>query len=421
MRKLIIILIFSIGFQSYSQEATLAEVDAQTYKLFIAEQWKDLIVYGKENVQDFYYYNVRMGVAYFNEREYHSAEKHFKKAISQENTEYAREYLFWTYINLGESFLAEQVYDQLSNETKMNIDYKKTAIESVYLELGLKSPDTDEAENTYYGNLVLRHRLGKNIHVLHSINSFFQSQSNQDYNSFQYHLVGTYYKEATAMSLGTIFTKSEFNFASNQLVEDDLGNVTVDYNSNNNSTIFSIYANYNRRFNRFRVNANFNLVNQNSTIKENTKIFSEFDGSLISDTNNTIKASENVYIPSAGFLYTPEFTGDVVTIGADVFFAIGESETNVIFKPYLNFFISNKFWINTNYIQVPDQLFTDFSSEILYNTPDLSVNRFVSTFNYAFSPKVITKLTYTYENYDFDLANLSYNINSIFLGLQYKF
>ena len=422
MRKLIIILIFSIGFQSYAQEATIAEVDAQTFKLFTAEQWKDLIAYGEENVQDFYYYNVRMGVAYFYEREYHSAEKYLKKAIAQESTEYAKEYLFWAYYNLGESFLTEQVYDQLSVETKRNIDYKKTAIESIYLEVGVKSPNIDDVENTYYGNIVLKHRLGKNIRILHSANIFLQDPSTQDFNSFQYHLSGTYFLNTSAISLGGIYNYSEFTFVSNEEITGDFGNQLIVNNEGSNiGDTYSIYANYSRRFNRLRVNANFNYTTQNSKRKTSTKLYLKEDNSLISEEFNNANVTETVYIPTIGLMYSPEFTKDRISIGADFFLPITETETNFIFKPYLNVFILDQLWLNTSYLQVKNHLFADYSSEILYNTPDLSVNRFVSTISYAFSKKLITKLTYTFENYDFDKANLAYDINSIFLGVQYKF
>jgi len=422
MRKLIIILVISIGFQSYSQKATVLEVDAQTYKLFTTEQWKELIAYGEDNVQDFYYYNIRMGVAYFNEREYYSAEKYLKKAIAQGNTDYAKDYLFWTYYNLGETFLAEQTYHQLTNESKKNIDFQKKGIESTYLELGIKSPNSTEVENTYYGNLVLKHSLGEHIKILHSLNVFLQNPSTQNFNSFQYHISGAYFSKMSSVSLGGIYNKSEFNFITNENTTGDFGNqLIINSEGTDDGNTFSFYANYNKRLNRVRINANFNYVNQNSTNKTVTKMFLMEDHSLLSKESSRSTITETVYIPSVGIMYTPKFTKDRIAIGADLFFPITETKTNTVFKPYLNIFVLDQLWINTSYLQVKDYLFADYSSEILYNTPNLSVNRFVSTINYAFSRKFIYKLTYTFENYDFNNTALTYNINSIFLGMLYKF
>ena len=422
MRKIIFITILAISFHSFSQDNSGKNIEKKTLEYFNAEQWKELINFGEENTQDYYFFNIRMGVAYFSERQYHSAEKYFKKAIKQQATEYAKEYLFWTYFNLGEIVLAEQVYDGLATETKRNIDYRKTAIESIYLEGGVKSPNTNEIENTYYGNIVLKHRLGKNIKVLHSVNLFLQNDGTQDFNSFQYHLSGTYYLETSAFSLGGIYSKSEFTYADSEEITGDFGNLLIQNSeSASDGNTYSIYANYSRRFNRLRVNANFNYLTQNSTNKNFTKLYLKDDGSLISEDFNNYKTTETVYIPSIGAMYTPAFTKDRLSVGADIFIAITENDTNLIFKPYLNIFVTDQLWINTHYLQVKDHLFADYSSEILYNTPDLSVNRFVSTINYAFSKSIITKLTYTFENYDFTSVDLNYNINSIFLGIQYKF
>jgi len=404
MQRIIIFVLLISSMSVFSQEKSIKEVDAATLEYFNNQQWDELIAYG-ENVEiDYYYFDVRMGVAYFNTRQYHSAEKHFKKAIAKNDGDYAKEYLFWTYYNLGENILAEQVFDQLSETGKQHVDYKKTAVEFVYVEGGVKVANEASIENTLYGNVMLKHRLGDNIRVLHSINSLSQSQSFQDYNSFQYHIFASYYFNTSSAGIGVVFSKSDFT----QLLSSNTGSSEQSLSSNTNS----LYLHYLKRMNRLKLNASLNYVNQSGTDK-------------ITNTNpsSTSKSdfSESVVIPSVGLSYSPAFLKDRVSLGAEVFIPIGDNETNVIVKPYLNLFILDKLWVNTSYLQVKDQLFVDYSSEIFYNTPDLSVNRFVATVNYAFTPKIITKLTYTGEQYDYESLNFNYNINSVFLGIQFKF
>jgi hypothetical protein len=388
----------------FSQEVSTKEVDETTLKYYNNQQWNELISYGENIEIDYYYFDVRIGVAYFNERQYHSAEAHFKKAIAKNDGDFAKKYLFWTYYNLGENILAERVFDELSEEGKQQVNYKKTAIEFVYVEGGAKMPSVANIENTLYGNVMLKHRLGDNIRVLHSINSLSQSQSFQDYNSFQYHIFGSYYFNASTVGLGAIFSTSDFS----QIVIDDAGDYTENITSNTNS----FYLFYAKRFNRLKLNASFNYVNQNAT--------SEVKNSNPPSTVKT-DVSESAAIPSVGLSYTPAFLKDRVSLGAEVFIPIGENQTSVIVKPYLNIFILDRLWINTSYLQVPDQLFVDYSSEIYYNTPDLAVNRFVATMNFVIIPKITAKFTYTNESYDFISQDFNYNINSLFLGIQFKF
>ncbi len=404
MQRIIIFILLISSISVFSQEVSTREVDEATLNYYDNGQWEELVSYGEKVQKDYYYFNVRMGVAYFNLRQYHSAEVFFKKAISKNDNDFAKEYLFWTYYNLGENVLAERVFDGLSETAKQNIDYKKTAVEFVYVEGGVKRPNVSNIENTLYGNVMLKHRIGDNIRVLHSINSLSQNQASQDYNSFQYHIFGSYYFDTSSVGLGAIFSTSDFS----QLVFDDTGDYAEDISSNTNS----FYLFYGKRFNRLKLNASFNYVNQNAT----SEITTENPPSVVKTD-----VSESVVIPSVGLSYTPAFLKDRISLGAEVFIPITENQTNIIVKPYLNVFILDKLWLNTSYLQVQDHLFVDYSSEILYNTPDLSVKRFVATANYVITPKVITKLTYTNENYDFDSLNFNYDINSIFLGIQFKF
>jgi len=404
MQRIIVFMLLMSSISIFSQEVSTKEVDETTLKYYNNQQWNELISYGENIEIDYYYFDVRIGVAYFNERQYHSAEAHFKKAIAKNDADFAKEYLFWTYYNLGENILAERVFNQLSEEGKQQVDYQKTAIEFMYVEGGAKMPSVANIENTLYGNVMLKHRLGDNIRVLHSINSLSQSQSFQDYNSFQYHIFGSYYFNASTVGLGAIFSTSDFS----QIVIDDADDYTENITSNTNS----FYLFYAKRFNRLKLNASFNYVNQNAT--------SEVKNSNPPSTVKT-DVSESAAIPSVGLSYTPAFLKDRVSLGAEVFIPIGENKTSVIVKPYLNIFILGRLWINTSYLQVPDQLFVDYSSEGYYNTPDLAVNRFVATMNFVIIPKITAKFTYTNESYDFISQDFNYNINSLFLGIQFKF
>lgn len=409
MQRIIVLMLLVSSVSVFSQEEIATkEIDETTLNYYNNGQWEELISYGEKVKKDYYYFNIRMGVAYFNLRQYYTAEEFFKKAISKNDSDFAKEYLFWTYYNLGENVLAERVFDELSETAKQNIAYKKTAVEFVYVEGGVKMPNVAGIENTLYGNVMLKHRIGDNIRVLHSINSLSQSQSFQDYNSFQYHIFGSYYFDTSTVGLGALFSTSDFS----QIVIADTDDYTEKISSNTNS----FYLFYAKRFNRLKLNASFNYVNQNAT----SEIITGNPPSIIKTD-----VSGSVSIPSIGLSYTPAFLKDRVSLGAEVFVPIVNTrvgtETYVIVKPYLNVFILDKLWLNTSYLQVQDHLFVDYSSEIFYNTPDLSVKRFVATANYVITPKIIGKLTYTNENYDFESLNFNYDINSIFLGIQFKF
>ncbi|MFK5880215.1 MAG: hypothetical protein QM478_12065 [Flavobacteriaceae bacterium] len=404
MQRIIIFMLLISSLNVFSQEKSMKEVDAITLDYYDNQQWEELIDYGENKEVDYYYFNVRMGIAYFNTRQYHSAEKYFLRATTKNDGDFAKEYLFWTYFNLGENILAEKVYDELSEPVKKQIDYKKTAVEYVYVEGGIKTSNVTNIENTFYGNVMLKHRLGDNIRVLHSINLLSQNQSFQDYNSFQYHIFVLYYFKTSSIGVGGIFSKSDFNQVSTS--DFDQPGEFLSLNTN------SFYAFYSKRINRLKLNTSINYVSQKGTNKI---------GSLNSPMTSNSDVSESVIIPSIGLNYTPSFLRDRISLGAEVFIPITDIETYVVVKPYINLFILDSFWVNMSYLQVHDHLFVDYSSEILFNTPDQSVNRFVTTANYTITKKIVAKLTYTNENYDYESLNFNYYINSLFLGIQFKF
>ena len=65
------------------QPLSLISVDAQTYSLWQKKDWNGLIAAGKKALKadiDFYYLRVRMGIAYYEKKNYHMALLHFEKA-----------------------------------------------------------------------------------------------------------------------------------------------------------------------------------------------------------------------------------------------------------------------------------------------------------------------------------------------------
>jgi len=84
-------------------------------------------------------------------------------------------------------------------------------------------------------------------------------------------------------------------------------------------------------------------------------------------------------------------------------------------------YFSSKTWFWADYLTVGNYLFADKTSGILFDTPFIATNRFTGTLSSLIAPKVVAKLTITSENLDDSLNNISYNFNSVFLGIQYKF
>jgi len=425
MRIIIISILFiSFGIKTYSQELSYKTVDSTSFYLYDNKKWEELIVFGKNIELDYYYFNIRMGVAYFNYKKYHAAEKYLKKAIANNKTDFANEFLYETYIKLGEKILAEQVYNQLSDETKKRLNYQKKLFEFAYLELGLKKPSDPFIGKTTFGNLALKHRLGNDIRVFHSFNTYGQRQPELEYGSIQYHVLGSYFFNTSALSVGTLLASSHNDEKKLDSVQTPDGVGLNEILNTISTTTNSIYLNYSKRLNRLKINANINYVSQkdsyNNSITRNPPPGAPPGARPFTESKDSVYNS-NSLIPSFATSYTPNILKDRVSLGAELFVAFTGNNSYFIVKPYLNLYFSDRLWLNTSYLEVKDHLFSDYSSEVLYNISGLSIKRFSGTLNYIFSEKITSKISFTKERYNISSPRPGFNVNSIFLGIQYKF
>jgi len=432
MRGLIFAISLVIGINSFAQEQSFKVVDANMYELYTKESWKELVEMGEENPFDYYYFNVRMGIAKFNLKRYFEAEKYLNKALKNNETDFAKKYLFWSYLNMGEEVIAEQIYNQLSETAKGEIEYTTTFIESIYVEGGLKKPSTNKVGKTVYGIVALEHRLGNKIRMNHSYNLFSQNRTGSELDNKQYNFFGAYSFNTSSIGAGATIAKSNLNESYPDSIETPVGD-TILGNTEDliSSSTQSFYLNYSYRLNRFKINTNLHFVTQSTSFSyehsipgppgpppppgfpppPRETITTEVDSSI----------SRTAIIPSVGLYYTPKIFGDRVTIGADAFAAMTNDKTYFIIKPTLNVSITDRLWVNASYFQTKEHLFADYSTGILYNNLYLSVNRFASTVSFLINPKLTTNLTFTSEKFDDSFENINYTTNSIFLGIHYKF
>jgi hypothetical protein len=100
MILVIVLILFSFFFSFADKVLDFATVDRESYQLYEARQWGELTVYGENAIlAGFDYYNLRMriGISYYQLREYLHAIAHFRKALEfNDHDETATEYLYYS-------------------------------------------------------------------------------------------------------------------------------------------------------------------------------------------------------------------------------------------------------------------------------------------------------------------------------------
>jgi tetratricopeptide (TPR) repeat protein len=145
----ILVFLFMICIIKSKAQDTLnsATVEQKSYQLYLDKQWPELISYGKKAMNkgfDYFYLRLRVGIAYFERKNYSAAEGHFKKALQfNSGDELALEYLYYCYIYNGRydeaRLLSREFSAFLAEKTGTG---KQSSIGFIMLEGGTKKSDS---------------------------------------------------------------------------------------------------------------------------------------------------------------------------------------------------------------------------------------------------------------------------------------
>lgn len=111
-------------------QLNLASVDRLTYQYYNEQKWEELIKLGETALDediDFYYLQYRMGVAYYSEKKYRKAIPFFENIIKI--TPYdtvAKEYLYYSYLFGARTADATKTLYTLDNKHKLKVEFHKT-------------------------------------------------------------------------------------------------------------------------------------------------------------------------------------------------------------------------------------------------------------------------------------------------------
>jgi tetratricopeptide (TPR) repeat protein len=138
------LLFFCLSFKA-QETLNMADVEQKTYQLYLDQNWKELIKAGNDAITqgiDYFYLRMRIGIAYYEKKNYCGAEEHFKKALTYNTDDaLAQEYLYYCYVFMGRPEQARWYSKSVSDETYQKIG-KRSPIGSVMVEAGTKIADS---------------------------------------------------------------------------------------------------------------------------------------------------------------------------------------------------------------------------------------------------------------------------------------
>jgi len=132
---LIFCLLFVFNVNAQKGALTFKEVDSTSYALFLKQDWKTLINYGKNAKNkdvNFYYLKVRMGIAYFKEGKMLTAMKYLEEAYALNQYDVVvQDYLYWAYRYTGMFLESDVFYDKMDEELKADLNHKLRIVSAI--------------------------------------------------------------------------------------------------------------------------------------------------------------------------------------------------------------------------------------------------------------------------------------------------
>ena len=193
-RVIIFVLFFSLAKNIFAQDSLNSKtVEDSTYRLYQSKNWRGLISLGNkalDNGFDYYYLRLRIGISYYEQKNYREAQKQFWKAYLFNSTDdVLMEYLYYCYIFNMQYDEARKLSKKFSSTLVEKLKTNKSPwIDYLFLESGIKTTDKPDLSDAYYGQFGFGHRVGKNISFFHAITLFDQNSQSSDLNQKQYYL-----------------------------------------------------------------------------------------------------------------------------------------------------------------------------------------------------------------------------------------
>lgn len=183
-RSVILSILILTCLNVFSQaQVTFRYADSVTYGLYTDRNWSKLIIGGKEAIDDghdFFYMRMRLGIAYYELKNYAMSAFHFKKALEFNDSDpLAVEYLFYSYYLSGRTLQAWASLPETDSHNRERI-FKESGIKknSLAFETFYCNPGTDyilSNADYYFSNTeagsqtVTRFFLNNSIYASHLI------------------------------------------------------------------------------------------------------------------------------------------------------------------------------------------------------------------------------------------------------------
>lgn len=388
-------------------------VEQTSFQLYNDKKWPELINYGKEAEKkgfSYFYLQIRIGIAYYEQKNYALAEGHFKKALQyNSDDELTLEYLYYCYIYMGRNEEARRLSKTFKVALLDKIGIKdQSHLGFVMIEGGTKITDKknyfDENFKTYsnffnpavYMQVGLNHYIKNRFSLFHAATLFNQTTFINKIAQKQY------------------FIKASIPIKSNWSISP-----SVHYVHTKTITEIKTLPNQSPGGSPLRprtiVNTNkSNYLIGSITLQKTIRKYVFGVGTTVSNMNNITQ-----YIHSGFISYAPLGNSKlVVGVASYVHTTDNYSTSNLAVAPFLYLQPTKRLSLKLSYLYNSKTNFIEDNGYLVNNSSDLTKSRYSALLNFTLSKHVSLYGLYQLEYKQENIQKFNYQYNVIVGGIK---
>ena len=405
--------LLAVHFANAQDTLNSGVVNQRTFDLYEQKSWKELDKQGADFLKkgyDYYYLRMRVGIAYYERKDYCLAEKHFNRALHfNSHDELAMEYLYYCYVFTGRHENARWLSKKFSPELAAKLGIKSdVAVSDVLVEGGSKISDSSayydkvkkEKSNYYnpstYLHAGLTHYVQNRVSVFHGVTLYAQDNFTGSVKQTQYYIKGAMPLKNNWM-LTAAFHYININFTSSILTQPlpmpgqgpPPRPQSVSTTSNYIAAAFS-----------------------------GQKIYGKINAGLGMTFTNMY--GKNLFIHYGTFSYYV-FGNSRLVAGATAYLHTADSYSSFNFaaSPYIYLQPVNKFSVKLAYLRNSGNNIIEDNGYIVNNSPDITNSRMSVLLNYYCTRHFSIYALYQREYKTESVQKFNYNYNVMVGGMRF--
>jgi len=448
---LFIVMLLPAALPLTAQE-TFREVDSSSYALYKAAAWDSLADFGTNAYAegyDYYYLNLRTAIAFYELGNYAAALRFFERAYRNNSSDpVLKEYLFWSNYHLLHELEASRWYRLLDDSVRQGIPFRpKRRIDGLYAEGGVRIPlQSATAGPVSYAHLALQAYPIERLSLSQALSYTAQALNWGRFRQYQYYLrpewrisrsTGIYLAghwahyhsrldyESLSIRTGTFSDNSQMGGHRVDTVLASAYRISGSYLEFD----YLVQAGFGKTGKRYSVTpyVSYWLLKQNPDYTEtfnDTLRIVEYRGPVV--VGEFMDSSDSTSTPGSGYAaqwvlgMSAYYRLGKLTLGGDLKYTGNSDARYWFFSPFLAWRVGEKWNITAYYFSKKNYPISLFSGYQLFNTFDEMQRVSLST-RYALTEKTELYLTLQHDRIADNLTGDPYEMNDLYLGINFKF